>query len=101
MVGGLTSDVHMGERIDPAEINGLNAFDPDICRERMRRYFEAACVVGSRWASDTVCEGFLLALAGDLISGDIHEELRITNAMTAHEQVAAVVGSTSPASASC
>jgi len=80
----------MGEVIEAEEINGINAFNPDICRDRLRRYFPATCEIGSRWASDTDCQGVLLALAGDLISGDIHEELRITNALTSHEQCIAV-----------
>jgi len=92
VIGALTSDVHMGEVIDSEEILGINAYNPDICRARMRRYFEAVCTVGTRWASDTECEGVLLAMAGDLVSGDIHDELRLTNALTAHEQVSAVVG---------
>lgn len=91
VIGMLVSDVHMGEVIRAEEIIGINAFDPEICRRRLRRYFGAVCEVGNRWASDTVCDGAMLALAGDLISGDIHEELRITNALTAHEQVRAVV----------
>lgn len=91
VIGALVSDVHMGEVIDADEVLGLNSFNPDVARERLRRYFEAVCVIGQRWASDTDCQGVLLALAGDLVSGDIHEELRITNALTAHEQVAAVV----------
>lgn len=90
VIGCLVSDVHMGEVIDSEEINGINAFDPDICRERMRRYFSAVCEIGQRWASDTDCEGAFVALAGDMISGDIHEELRMTNALTSHEQCLAV-----------
>ena len=43
-------------------------------------------VLDCKWLS-----GFLLALGGDLISGSIHEELRITNELTAHEQVRFVV----------
>jgi hypothetical protein len=35
--------------------------------------------------------GAFLALAGDLISGDIHEELRNTNDLTSMQQVAAMV----------
>lgn len=91
VVGGLVSDVHMGEVIAPEEIEGINAFNVDIARARLKRYFGALVEVGARWASDTQCEGAFLALAGDLVSGDIHDELRITNALTAHEQVAAVV----------
>ena len=86
VIGCLVSDIHMGEVVSSEEILGVNAFNPDICRARLRRYFTAACTIGQRWASDTDCEGVLLALAGDLISGDIHEELRITNALTSHEQ---------------
>lgn len=91
VIGCLISDIHMGEVVAPDEIHGVNAFDPDICRKRLRTYFNAACVIGPRWASDTECVGAFLALAGDLISGDIHEELRMTNALTSHEQVQAVV----------
>lgn len=89
VVGCLVSDMHMGEVVSSDELNGVNAFDPDICRDRMKRYFEAACVVGKRWASDTKCEGALLALGGDLISGNLHEELTISNALTSPEQVIA------------
>lgn len=91
VVSLLLSDVHAGEVIDAEEILGINEFNPDICRRRLRRYFEASCIIGQRWAADTSCQGAILALAGDLISGDIHEELRITNTLTSHEQVALVV----------
>ncbi|WP_047308768.1 hypothetical protein [Rhodopseudomonas palustris] len=87
----LFTDLHLGEVIDPDEILGLNAFNPEIAERRARRFFEAACEIGPRWASDCKVEGLLLNLGGDLISGDIHEELRITNALTSHEQVRMVV----------
>lgn len=83
----LLTDLHMGEVIHPDEILGLNAYNPDIAGARMRRFFNAACAIGPRWAADTEVKGLLLLLGGDLISGDIHEELKITNALTAHEQV--------------
>lgn len=85
------SDVHMGEVIAAEEIGGINAFNSDICRQRLRRYVSAACNIGTRWADDTDCVGAYFVFGGDLISGDIHEELRMTNDLTAHEQVQAVV----------
>jgi hypothetical protein len=91
VVGLLLSDVHMGEVIALEETSGINAFDEVICRKRLRRFFTAACHVGARLASDTECKGALLALGGDMISGDIHEELRITNALTSQEQIAAAI----------
>jgi hypothetical protein len=91
VVGGLISDVHDGEVIDPDEILGVNAFNPDVCADRLERYFQAACQKGLHWADDTDLQGFVLFLAGDLISGDIHEELRNTNALTSHQQMRHVV----------
>jgi hypothetical protein len=96
VIGCLLSDIHMGEVITAEEIQGINAFNPEICRTRLERYFGAACTIGQRWASDTECDGAFLTLAGDLVSGDIHEELRMTNALTSHEQVQAVVEAVAP-----
>jgi hypothetical protein len=87
----LFTDLHMGEVVDSDEILGLNAYNEKIAATRAERFFKACVEIGPRWASDTKVEGILLNLGGDLISGDIHEELRITNALTAHEQVRATV----------
>lgn len=92
VVGMLVSDIHDGEVIRADEILGVNEYNPDICEQRMARYFEASCIIAARWAADCDIQGAMLALAGDLISGDIHEELSRTNALTAHEQVQHVLG---------
>ena len=91
VVGAHCSDWHIGEVIQSDELNGINGFDVSIARRRLRRYFEAVCIIGKRWASDTHCEGALLTLAGDLISGDIHDELASTNELTSTEQVLVAV----------
>jgi transposase-like protein len=86
-----TSDLHMGETVDPGEIAGMNGYDEAIARDRMHRLFSTACTVGPRWMEETKCDGVLLTMAGDLISGDIHDELTRTNALVSNEQVRAVV----------
>jgi transposase-like protein len=86
-----TSDWHMGEVVTPGEIEGINEYNPEICADRMRRLFETACTLGLRWMHGSVCDGVLLTLDGDLTSGDIHEELMRTNALTSNEQVFQVV----------
>jgi hypothetical protein len=91
VIGSLVSDVHMGEKIASEEILGINAFDPDICRARMETYFNQTCTLGPIWSQGTELRGILLALAGDLISGNLHWELSVTNEGTSHEQLAAVV----------
>lgn len=81
------SDLHVGEVIERNAVGGYNAYDPDIFVARFRRMISAAIPITQRWSRDTRVEGFVLALNGDLISGDIHEELRNTNALTAQKQV--------------
>lgn len=82
-----TSDGHAGEVIRAGEILGSNAFDPDIYKARMARVFNTACAMLPRWFDDDICDGILLTMAGDLISGDIHDELMATNGLTSHQQV--------------
>lgn len=82
------SDLHVGEVVRAEEIGGFNEYDPDVFRRRLRRMIAAATQILPRWASDTTMSGVVIALNGDLISGDIHDELRRTNALTAHQQVA-------------
>ena len=81
------SDRHMGEVVQPAEINGWNSYNPDVCRRRVQRFIEASIVIGQRALGDSVCDGVLYTMGGDEISGDIHDELRETNALTSLEQV--------------
>ncbi len=81
------SDTHVGEVVRAEEVNGLNAYDPDIFRRRIRRYVGASIEILPRWASDCKLMGVVMAVNGDLTSGDIHDELRRTNALTSTEQV--------------
>lgn len=86
-----TSDVHLGEKVEAEDINQFNSYDPDVCAVRMKRLFTTACTIIPRWMEDTRCDGLLLTLDGDLVSGDIHHELQITNSLTSLDQVEAVV----------
>lgn len=83
-----TSDGHAGEVIRAGEIMGLNEYNSSVYEERMQRMFDAACTIIPRWTHDDACDGVLLTMGGDLISGDIHDELMATNDLTSHEQVA-------------
>lgn len=84
------SDLHVGEVVRPEEIGGINAYNPEIFKERLRRMIAASTEILPRWSADCDLQGVVVALNGDLISGDIHDELRRSNALTAHEQVALV-----------
>lgn len=82
------SDLHVGEVVRREEIGGLNEYSPEVFQRRLRRMIAASLEILPRWAADCELQGVIVALNGDLVSGDIHDELRRTNALTAHEQVA-------------
>lgn len=86
-----TSDLHAGETVTREETHGRNEYNPEIAKRRMAQLFTAACEIGPRWMVGTRCIGALLTMGGDLISGDIHDELSQTNALTSHESVKLVV----------
>lgn len=74
------SDGHMGAVQFPDEIEGFNEFNPDLCRSRQVDYAQRFC----KWVDITrgayQIDECAVIVTGDLISGDIHEELRVTNA---------------------
>ncbi len=86
-----TSDVHMGEVVRATEVGGAGAYNPTIAKDRMKRYFETVCTIPFRWLHESPCDGIILTMGGDLTSGDIHEELSATNALTSHQQLVQVV----------
>ena len=83
----MLSDCHLDEVVNPDEVGGLNAFDRNIAEQRMERYFGGVIKLCRDYLSGVKYEGVVLILAGDLISGDIHEELTETNEGTALETV--------------
>jgi hypothetical protein len=81
------NDWHMGKIQRPDEIEGFGEFSPEIARLRMTSF----AVAFQKWVEAhrsvyTVDELRILVL-GDLISGDIHDELKVTNAYPAPVQV--------------
>jgi hypothetical protein len=75
------SDLQWGETIDLAVMDGLNSYNPKIARNRLARVFQVwADLLTSHWAGPPP-ERIILVLGGDLISGEIHEELAKTNGL--------------------
>lgn len=83
----MLTDIHWGTKIDPEEIGGLNKYNRAIARMRVRRAAEGAIKVARTYWSGLDYEGFNLMLGGDLLSGEIHDELRETNEGSVPEAV--------------
>lgn len=73
------SDLHWGEVVDPAEVNGVNDFGLSIAHRRLNHTIQTAIHLLSILDPKMGYPGIVVPLGGDMISGDIHEELQATN----------------------
>lgn len=74
------SDWHLGETVRPEEINGVNEFDLSIAEERVQRLVKTTVSLLKNYTVHTSpYPGIVVCLGGDMVAGDIHEELRETN----------------------
>jgi hypothetical protein len=80
------SDLHWGEVVFPAQVNHTNQYNLAIAQRRLKRVFDSSVsLLRDRLKGDY--DGLVVALGGDMVSGNIHEELRETN----QEQILAIV----------
>lgn len=72
------SDCHFDEVVDPAQINAVNVYNRVIAEQRLKRFFDKTILLCDRHLNFDV-QAIVCPLGGDLVSGNIHEELRETN----------------------
>lgn len=73
------SDLHWGEYVDPNQVGGVNSYSLAIARKRLRTTTERAIYLASIISPQMRYPGIVVPLGGDMVSGDIHEELMATN----------------------
>lgn len=81
----VASDWHLEERVDPRTINGVNEYNPTIAEQRLKNFFERGLSMVEMCRSRSRIDHLLLAVLGDLITGNIHEDLAETNYLTPTE----------------
>jgi predicted phosphodiesterase len=74
----LWSDWHFGEVVEAREVNGLNEFNSDIAEKRARILVERSLGL-IRHHMPNGAPGAVICLGGDMITGEIHQELQDTN----------------------
>lgn len=77
----VASDWHSEEVVLPAQVSGLNEFNADICKARVTKFFRSALRLTSLLSQDTTISTVVLALLGDFITNDLHEEAAETNGL--------------------
>jgi hypothetical protein len=73
------SDLHWGEVVRAGQIGGVNSYDLAIAHKRLKHTVETALHLLNILDSEMRYPGIVLPLGGDMISGNIHEELQATN----------------------
>lgn len=69
------SDWHVEENVDPDTVNDMNEFTLKIAKERIEKLVTKNVDMIKLFQLDTEINEVIIALLGDFISGDIHEEL--------------------------
>jgi hypothetical protein len=86
------SDWHWGERVFREQVGGVNTFNRRIAKERVERLVDSTIMLCKEFMVKPDYPGIVVCLGGDMITGDIHEELRETNEGTVQECLLEVEG---------
>lgn len=75
----MLSDLHWGENVRAEQIGGVNSYNLEIARRRLRTVVEGAIHVARILDPEMRYPGIVVPLGGDMVSGNIHDELAATN----------------------
>lgn len=75
----LCSDWHWGETVEARQVNYVNAFNKDIAERRWKRMVEKTINLMLVHMAKPKYDYLCFPLLGDMLSGNIHEELRENN----------------------
>lgn len=80
----ILSDLHYGERVKAAQVNDVNEYTPEIATQRLKRYVNNVIDLCENHMGRAAAKypGLVLCMGGDMVSGNIVEELRNTDLRT-------------------
>ncbi len=73
------NDWHWGEYVDPDQVGGVNKFNRAIARDRVRVLNDTVIDLCFNHMTNPTYPGAVVAVLGDMITGNIHEDLAMTN----------------------
>lgn len=74
----MLSDLHFGEVVFPGQVNGVNQYNKDIAKIRLRKVVSKAVTMLRTTLAPGSFGGMVVQLGGDMLDGTIHDELRDT-----------------------
>ena len=78
MIAPLT-DTHIGDNVESEEMMGLNEYNIDIFNKRLYGWANQVITLAELRRNSAEVGELIVPMLGDMISGDIHEELARTN----------------------
>lgn len=87
----MCSDFQLGEVVSANELDGINAFNLEIAERRYQKLIRTTIDICYRHTPKATYDGIVYIRGGDMVSGDIHEELRKTNELAGMPAMIALV----------
>ena len=81
------SDTHIGESVNPEQMVGLNNYNLDIFNRRLHGWANKLLELVNFRRNIANVDNLIIPMLGDMISGDIHEELARSNIANCMEQM--------------
>lgn len=75
----MLSDLHWGERVKKEQVGGVNEFNLAIARRRLQNVIQTTISLSRILDPEMRYPGIVMPLGGDMIGGNIHDELAATN----------------------
>lgn len=82
IITAILSDCHFDEVVLPEQVNYVNGYNRNIATMRLQQFFQNTIKLSNDYINGIKVEGLVLGLLGDMVSGNIHEELKETNEET-------------------
>ena len=84
----LLSDIHIGEKVLPDGVMGLNSYNSEIGKKRLDNYFFNLAKLIKHHQKNYNLNSMVLGFLGDFITGYLHQENEQTNTMSPLEEIA-------------
>lgn len=81
------SDLHFEEFVNPAEVRYANHYNIDIAQKRLNTVMGTAADLLLHHSGGAYHDGIIVLVNGDLVSGEIHDELTRTNSASLQETI--------------
>jgi hypothetical protein len=86
----MISDIHFDEVVAKNQVGGSNEYNREIAVQSIKNTFRSATMLLKGFMSAPKYDGIVCPLIGDILSGNIHEELQLTNETPIQQSMLAV-----------